>query len=155
MNEDSPLFKEFLDAYYVSQEHKTGTMVAARLPELKDLKEYNNELFASALVPSLLAVDLTAFDTDIVVSHTIGFPDRDGLIRIDNEIIYYKTKSAQGFSGCSRAFSAITNILENSADKYVQSEIAPHSAGSPVLNLSLVFYGELFKKFIMPTLLSN
>ena len=148
LNEDSPLFKEFLDAYYVSQEHKTGTIdFAARLPELKDLKEYNNELFASALVPSLLAVDLTAFDTDIVVSHTIGFPDRDGLIRIDDEIIYYKTKSAQGFSGCSRAFSAITNILENSADKYVQSEIAPHSAGSPVLNLSLVFYGELFKKF--------
>ena len=148
LSEDSPLFKEFLDAYYVSQEHKTGNIdFAARLPELKDLKEYNNELFASALVPSLLAVDLTAFDTDIVVSHTIGFPDRDGLIRIDDEIIYYKTKSAQGFSGCSRAFSAITNILENSTDKYVQSEISPHSAGSTVLNLSLVFYGELFKKF--------
>lgn len=148
LNEDSPLFKEFLDAYYVSQEHKTGTIdFSARLPELKDLKEYNNELFASAFVPSLLAADLTAFDTDIIVSHTIGFPDRDGLIKIDNEIIYYKIKSANGFSGCSRAFSAITNILENSTDNYVQSELAPHSAGVQIENLSLVFYGELFKKF--------
>ena len=148
LNEDSPLFKEFLNSYYVSQEHRTGTVdFAVNLPELKDLKEYNNELFASAFVPSLLVRDVTAFDTDIVVSHTIGFPDNDGLIKIDNEIIYYKQKSAQGFSGCSRAFSAITNILENSSSNYTESELAPHSPGAQVDNLSLVFYGELFKKF--------
>ena len=111
LNEESPLFKEFLDAYYVSQEHKTGTVeLASDLKSLKDLKIYNNELFASAFVPTLLAADITAFDTDIAVSHTIGFPDRDGLIKIDDEIIYYKNKSSQGFSGCSRAFSAITKF---------------------------------------------
>jgi len=148
LNEDSPLFREFLDAYYVSQEHKTGTIdLAARLPELKDLKAYNNELFASALVPSLLAAEVTAFDTDISVSHTIGFPDKDGLIRIDNEIIYYKSKSANGFSGCSRAFSGITNILENAVSNYSETDLAPHSAGSQVTNLSLIFYAELFEKF--------
>ena len=148
LNEDSPLFREFLDAYYVSQEHKTGTIdFAARLPELKDLKAYNNELFASALVPSLLVAEVTAFDTDIAVSHTIGFPDKDGLIRIDNEIIYYKSKSANGFSGCSRAFSGITNILENAVSNYSETDLAPHSAGSQVTNLSLIFYAELFEKF--------
>ena len=148
LNEESPLFKEFLDAYYVSQEHKTGTVeLASDLSSLKDLKKYNNELFASAFVPALLVADVTAFDTDIAVSHTIGFPDRDGLIKIDNEIIYYKNKSSQGFSGCSRAFSAITTILENTTSNYTETEIAPHSAGARVANLSLVFYGELFKKF--------
>ncbi len=148
LNEESPLFREFLNAYYVSMEHKTGTVdLVSRLDELKDLKRYNNELFASALVPSLLVAGVSAFDTDIAVSHTVGFPDKDGLIRIDNEIIYYKVKSANGFSGCSRAFSGITNIIENNTSNYTKSELSPHTAGSQVANLSLVFYAELFKKF--------
>ena len=48
LNVESPLFREFLERYYISLEHPTGAVdLAANLPGLKDLKTYNNERFAS------------------------------------------------------------------------------------------------------------
>ena len=36
---------------------------------------------------------------------TYGFPERDGLIMIDEEIIYYEYKTEDIFENCSRGFS--------------------------------------------------
>jgi len=50
LNADSPLFKEFLNQYYISQEHPTGIVdLAANLETFKDLNTYNNELFVNFL----------------------------------------------------------------------------------------------------------
>ena len=43
---------------------------------------------------------------------TYGFPERDGLIMIDEEIIYYEYKTEDIFENCSRGFSAVTSYDE-------------------------------------------
>jgi len=93
LNEDSPLFKEFLNQYYISQEHPTGIAdIIANLDRYKDLQTYNNELFFTLFVPCTLTSDLLTFDDEIQVNHTIGFPSSYGLLKIDNEIITNKNK---------------------------------------------------------------
>ena len=151
LNVESPLFREFLERYYISLEHPTGAIdLAANLPGLKDLKTYNNERFLSSVVPSLLTKELYAFDTTVNVSHTIGFPERNGLVKIDNEIIYYGHKTATSFEECARGFSGIDAIKLNTNSSllnFTSSQSDFHDTGSQVGNLSLVFYEELFVKF--------
>jgi hypothetical protein len=151
LNEDSPLFKEFLNQYYISQEHPTGIAdIIANLDRYKDLQTYNNELFFTLFVPCTLTEQLLTFDDEIQVNHTIGFPSSYGLLKIGNEIITYTGKTGTSFTGCSRGFSGIdeTNNLTNSSIlNFVSTQASDHSLGSTVVNLNLGFYQELFKKF--------
>jgi hypothetical protein len=111
LNEDSPLFKEFLDRYYISQEHPTGIVdLASNLDQFKNIETYNDDRFFTAFYPSVLTQKLLAFDDTIYVSHTIGFPDKYGLIKIDDEIITYTSKTSNSFLGCFRGFSGVHDI---------------------------------------------
>jgi len=151
LNEDSPLFKEFLNQYYISQEHPTGISdIIANLDRYKDLQTYNNELFFTLFVPCTLTGDLLSFDDEIFVNHTIGFPPSYGLLKIDNEIITYTGKTANSFTGCSRGFSGIdelNNITTSNILNFSTTQAADHALGSVVNNLNLGFYQELFRKF--------
>ena len=49
INEESPLFKDFLEQYYISQEHQSGMVdLATNLAEYRKIGAFNNE----TLVPS-------------------------------------------------------------------------------------------------------
>ena len=151
LNADSPLFKEFLNQYYISQEHPTGIVdLAANLDSLKNLEIYNNETFYTAFVPCTLTSELTAFSDVVNVNHTIGFPDYYGLLKIDNEIITYKSKTETSFVDCSRGFSGIDAISKSTQSEilnFSKSSSDAHDSGSVVNNLNLIFYSELFRKF--------
>jgi hypothetical protein len=151
LNEDSPLFKEFLEQYYISQEHPTGiTDLASNLPRFKDLTTYNNELFFSGYIPSQTVGKVLAFDDVITVSHTIGFPSKYGLIKIGNEIISYTEKTDNSFIGCLRGFSGIRDLnktLRSQEINFATTKAEEHQKDSQVINLSLIFYNELFYKF--------
>jgi len=113
LNVESPLFKEFLDRYYISQEHPTGIAdLGVSVNSLKDISTYDNETLFSAFYPSVLTQKVLAFDDVINVSHTIGFPSKYGLIKIDDEIIFYTTKTQNSFIGCFRGFSGIHDIRQ-------------------------------------------
>ena len=108
LNDDSPLFKEFLEQYYISQEHQTGVVdLASNLQQYKSIDNFNNETFYTTAVPCTLAEDVTSFDDVIVVNHTIGFPQKYGLLKIDDEIITYTGITTNSFTGCVRGFSGI------------------------------------------------
>ena len=47
--------------------------------------------------------------TDVDGNFTEGFPKRNGLIKIDDEIISYESKTDTTFEGCVRGFSGITS----------------------------------------------
>ena len=151
LNEDSPLFKEFLNQYYISQEYPTGiTDIAANLDRYKDIRTYNNELFFTLFVPCQLTESLLTFDDTITVNHTVGFPKSYGLLKINNEIITYTGKTATSFTGCSRGFSGIDqlNTLSSSNSlNFTTTQSEEHASGSVVSNLNLLFYQELFTKF--------
>jgi hypothetical protein len=151
LNEDSPLFKEFLEQYYISQEHNTGvTDLAVNLPKYKATDIFNNETFYPDTNPCNLTKSVSIFDDTLNVNHTIGFPDKWGLLRIGNEIITYTDKTSTSFLGCVRGFSGITNIdngMSSSELTFTSTFSSDHQDGSRVENLNLIFYRKLFTKF--------
>ena len=76
--------------------------------------------------------------------------EKNGLLKIDDEIIHYKTKTATTFEGCTRGFSGI-NEIEKTADRaflsFSLTESDDHTAGTLVVNLSNLFLREFFTKF--------
>jgi hypothetical protein len=147
LNNDSPLFKEFLEQYYISQEHQTGVVdLAVNLQQYKSIDNFNNETFYAQEIPCSLTEDVTSFDDTILVNHTIGFPQKYGLLKIDNEIITYTGITANSFTGCIRGFSGIDKELDGDSFIFSSTDSSSHSI-TEVKNLNLVFFSEIFKKF--------
>lgn len=53
---------------------------------------------------TILRKALLSSTTNILVDSTIGFPETNGIIQIDNELIFYKTKSYSQFFECTRGY---------------------------------------------------
>ena len=119
---DNPLFKEFLTQYYESEEREYGTTYLAdhisslkKIPTVADISLVEKQTVnipgtASPESPVLISSFLYAYDDVINVNQTTGFPDKYGLLKIDNEIITYTGKTATSFTGCIRGFSGISEI---------------------------------------------
>jgi hypothetical protein len=151
LNEESPLFKEFLNQYYISQEHQTGVVdLSDNLAKYKSIENFNNETLIDAQLPSRLVSDILSFEDTIYVSHTIGYPDKYGLLKIDDEIITYTSKTQNSFLGCIRGFSGIESFQKNNNPEFLsftKTLANDHLSGSNVNNLNFIFFFEFFKKF--------
>ena len=145
---ESPLFGEFLQQYYKSQEAQGAPIDLA-----ENLDQYiKNDSFRQKDLVTSTNLDgaITAFSTTIAVNSTVGFPDRYGYLKIDNEIITYTSKDKRQFFDCKRAFSAITSLFNNDeSDRvtFTTSSSAAHVDDSVVTNLSNLFLTEFFKKY--------
>ncbi len=145
---DAPLFGEFLQQYYKSQEYQGGPIDIA-----ENIDQYiKNDSFSQQNLVSTTNLDgaITAFDTTINVNSTVGFPDRYGYLKIDSEIISYSSKNNRQFFGCTRAFSAVTSLFSNTEDDqltFSTSIQTAHVDDSVVTNLSNLFLAEFFRKY--------
>ena len=93
------------------------------------------------------SVDFT--DDTINVASTYGFPESNGIVKIDSEIILYKDKTDTSFTNCTRGFSGITSYRsENRPDQleFSTSGISTHSNNSRVENLSSLLLREFLTK---------
>ncbi len=140
-----PEFVEFLVDYYKSLEDPGGPLDIVNnidtYTELNQLAELTYKTDTTASV---------GYSTDIVnVSDTFGFPDRNGLIKIDNELIHYKFKNSTSFIGCSRGFSGITSYYsaESTPPDFEVSQVGVHTSGTHVFNINSLFLIELYKKY--------
>lgn len=151
IKEEFPLLREFLHQYYLSQEHNTGTIdLAANLTDFKNIKTYTGDVFHTENTKCGLTSDVLSFDDVINVNSTVGFVDKYGLIKINNEIITYTGITTNSFIGCSRGFSGISDIKDgedSSSLVFSSTESEEHSEGDVVTNLNLLFYKKLFEKF--------
>ena len=153
IQEDSPLFKEFLNQYYISQEHEYGNIdLAENITDVKNISNFIdlNIVGFQALSPVTLTSEIFAFDKIINVSNTLGFPNSYGLLKVNDEIITYTGKTATSFTGCVRGFSAITALEKNGNPEFLtfsSSNGTGHSSGSSVLNLSHIFLVKFYEKF--------
>ena len=151
LNEESPLFQQFLNQYYISQEHQTGVVdLATNIQKYKKIQNLNNETLIDSQLPSVLLSNVLSFDDTLNVSHTIGYPDSYGLIKINDEIITYTSKTATSFLGCIRGFSGIDNLHQSNNPEFLNfstTEAAEHNIGTTLQNLSFIFFFEIFKKF--------
>ena len=61
------------------------------------------------------------FADDVIdVESTYGFPESNGILKIDSEIILYKSKTDTSFVDCTRGFSGITSYRsENNTDQLI------------------------------------
>lgn len=109
VKEEYPLVGEFLSQYYLAQEFQ-GTPIDL----LQNIDQYVKlDSITNLGTFTTLGSDITSFDENITINlldsetGTDGFPDKYGLISIDDEVIAYKTKTPNGFTNCYRGFSGI------------------------------------------------
>jgi hypothetical protein len=151
VREEFPLVSEFLSQYYISQEFK-----GAPIDLIQNIDKYVKiDEQANQVEIATLSSDVSIIDDVIYVSFdnssngTYEFPDSYGLIQIDDEIITYTGKTDSSFTGCIRGFSGITSYnKQNQPDELVfsQSEVAEHTSGSTIINLSSLFLKEFLVK---------
>jgi len=151
---DFPKAVEFFRQYYISQEYQ-----GADSDLINNLDRY---IKIDNLVPEVvvgktkLSSDITSSDSTITVSSTKGFPEEYGLLKINDEIITYTSKTDTTFSGCVRGFSGITgynvgisSFLSdvNKQNVVFSTSVAKsHTQDAEVTNLSVLFLQEFYKK---------
>jgi hypothetical protein len=147
--DESPNTSEFLKQYYVSQEYQGGPVdIAENLDQYLKLDNLTPEVVVDSVNLS------TGIGTDvsvgiITVTSTKGFPQKYGLLKIDDEIITYTGITTNTFTGCIRGFSGITNYhsdLNQEELVFSKSPVEEHKENSSVQNLSSLFLKEFYKK---------
>ena len=148
LSQESPLFVDFLKAYYTSQEHQSGVDdLANNLSKYRQIGAFNAE---TLVVSTTLTDNVYAGDSTLTVTSTTGWPDSYGLLKIDNEIITYTSKTDTTFVGCARGFSGIDQISKTDAAEFLnfaETNAEVHLIGATVQNLSNLFLQTFFTKF--------
>jgi len=133
VRDDFPLLVEFLKQYYVSQENESGTYdLIQNIDQYVKVDELSNLVTSTVLSDNVSYTD-TTIRTASTGNFTDGFPNRDGLIQIDSEIIYYEYKTDTTFENCSRGFSAVTSYESTNAPDelvFTESEADTHTSGA-------------------------
>ena len=158
---DFPLAEEFLKQYYVSQDSQgsSGDLLNNFDQYLK-VDNLTSDVIAGS---STLSSDISATDTTITLTTTAtdtfpteGYPSEYGLLRINDEIITYTSKTATTFNGCIRGFCGITqynvgvatyiNSPNGDPVEFKNSSPSAHKSNTKVTNLSVLFLQEFYKK---------
>ena len=145
---ENPKFVDFLKQYYISQDFQGGPVDI--LTNLDAYKNTDSYLEGNIESETILTNDIGENDTSINVASSEGWPSKYGILKINDEIITYTEKTETSFLGCTRGFSAITNLKDTlNPEKAVfnTSESSTHDSGATVTNLSNLFLKDFFGKF--------
>ena len=145
VQEDFPLVGEFLSQYYLGQEYKGGP-----IDLIQNIDSYIKLSENANIITSTSTTKYAGIGTEtIFVSNTEGFPENYGLIKINDEILTYKSKTDISFVECTRGFSGITTYTNDSDPEdlvFSTSTENNHEKGTKVENLSVLFLDEFLKK---------
>ena len=147
VREDNSTFIKFIKAYYESQELKNSPLdIAQNLIEYYNIGFYKK---AELIENTQLNGNIASGATTINVDSTVGFPDK-GYIQIDDEIIYYGSKTTTSFTDCIRGTSAL--ILTNiplSQISLKTSLVEDHLDNAVVTNIAYEFTSEFFRRYYL------
>ena len=145
--DESPNTSEFLKQYYVSQEHQGGpTDIGENLDQYLKLDNLTPEVVVDN---TFLQNDINSTVGIITVTSTKGFPQKYGLLKVDDEVITYTGITTNSFTGCIRGFSGITNYhndLNQEELIFSKTTSSDHKNKSSIQNLSSLFLKEFYKK---------
>ena len=151
VREEFPLVAEFLSEYYRAQEFQ-----GAPIDLIQNIDEYIKvDKITNQVDSIILNGNATSFDDTLNIniikspSGTHGFPEKYGLLKINDEVITYTGKTFSSFTGCIRGFSGIDSYKsQNRSDQLIfsKSESANHLAGDKIFNLSSLFLQEFLSK---------
>ena len=133
VREEYPLAAEFLKQYYYSD---NATKIVQNLDEYLDL-----DVIFDIPENTILLTSVDFDDDTFNVQSTRGFPETYGLLKIDDEIITYTSKTETTFEGCVRGFSGVERGQSNSL-VFNQTKASSHASESKVYNLSSFFLKE-------------
>jgi len=160
LRSDFPLAEDFLKTYYLSQDSQGSPGdILNNFDQYIKVDNLTSDVISGS---ATLNEDIDATTSEITLSSennpypTEGYPSEYGLLRINDEIITYTSKTATTFSGCIRGFSGITEynvgiatyITSPNGDptQFRNSVPASHKIGAKVTNLSVLFLQEFYKK---------
>ena len=140
------LFSKFVTKYYEAQEVQGGTLdIASNLQKYTDIDYYEQNILRQH---DTLVTSIGNTDDTIVLQNATSFPQKDGYVRIDDEIIFYATRTDTTLQGCSRGVSGNLTLGDlYSESNFVTTSSAPHVAGQKVFNVSNLFLYALVKNF--------
>ena len=116
INSEYPLFVKFLKAYYLSQEYTGGVLdLANNITEYKKLEAFDNNNLISQ---TTLSSDVLPFDTTFYVDSILGWPQKYGLLKVDDEIITYEESKISIESGTANisigsTIAYVSDVNEN------------------------------------------
>jgi len=144
---ENPLFVEFMKQYYVSQEYQGAAVdIGENIDKYTKLQTYVGTALSQF---TGLSTDTESYSTTIFVQSTQGWPERYGLLKIDNEIITYTGIGTTSFTGCIRGFSGVDSLDQATRPDLLSFKStvgAAHTGGTKVHNLSNLFLREFFNK---------
>jgi hypothetical protein len=163
---EAPKTVDFLQQYYVSQEHQGGPSdIAENLDQYLKIDKLIPEVIEGS---TSLSNNISASSGIVTVISTKGFPSEYGLLKVNDEIITYTGVTTNTFTGCIRGFSGITGYnsgISTYSDSINRQDLVfstssadSHDEGATVTNLSSLFLKEFYKKlkyFLTPGLEDN
>ena len=146
VSEDFSVFINFFAEYYKSLEIKGAPLdISNNILEYLDL----DNLSKSNLVKSnILNQNINSTTSTIKLNSLYGFEKTNGIISIDNEIIFYQNVdiATNSLLNCQRGYSATTELKEIGTT-VTSSTAAVHTKGSIVNNLSNLFLFSIIKNY--------
>ena len=140
------LFSKFIQKYYEAQEVQGGTLdVINNIQQYADIDYYEKNILKQH---DVLVSNISDSDTTIVLQDATSFPESNGFVKIQDEIIFYETRTNTELLGCNRGVSGNTSLGDlYEASKFESTNAAAHSGGTRVSNISNLFLYAFVKNF--------
>ena len=140
------LFGKFVQKYYEAQEFQGGPLdIITNIQKYADIDFYEQNLLKQN---DILAVSISDTDTTIVLEDASSFPEKNGYVRIDDEVIFYASRTDTDLLDCSRGISGNTTLGDLYSESDFKSTTATsHVSGKKVYNVSNLFLYAFVKNF--------
>ena len=141
--QEYPNFVNFLKDYYRFLETNGNSLdLLNGIQDLIDIETYTGVDYSSQL-----SVSITSDDVEVIVNGHVKYPLTNGLLKIDDEIIFYKLLSSDivdgnkvtKFTDCIRGYTYNTLTIEEGFTPNIKTTPDSHSAGVKVENQSYVY----------------
>ena len=140
------LFSKFVSKYYEAQEVQGGPLdILSNIQKYADISYYEKNLLKQN---DVLAVSINESSSFITLEDATSFPKKNGYVRIDDEIIFYESRTDTELQNCFRGVSGNTSLGDlYEASNFETTESASHNAGQRVYNVSNLFLYALVRNF--------
>ena len=130
-------FVNFMEHSMKSQERLGfGQDILQNLQKYRDFDTYKDGIVEY----NTLAAAIDADDDELELVSGFGFPERDGVILLDDEVILYHSREGNILYGLQRGAAATTVLPTLRSDgHYAVTKAAAHGKGVQVQNLSVLF----------------
>ena len=140
------LFSKFVQKYYEAQEIQGGPLdIINNIQKYMDIDYYEKNLLKQN---DFLASSVSETDSVINLNDATSFPEKNGYVRINNEIIFYGSRNDTQLLECSRGVSGNISLGDlYSTTNFQTTAAASHFVGDSVFNVSNLFLYAFVRNF--------